>query len=245
MNSEKRPRPYIARWRTVVVSDKGPRDASTRLILVALAENAKHDGSRCFPSITTLMAATALSKRSVIAHLQKAADQGWLSKRRVRSQKGDWNHNSYQLVVPESLSAEFALSPYIGGAKSAPKKVQNLHPTGAKSAHEPDIEPDKEPVAHARPDGLPESVATELWSDFIDHRKSLKRPMTDKATKMLVAKLTQIEADGFSAADALRESIINGWRGVFPPKAGDRTANTVKPSQRRVSPSDHWITSYD
>ncbi|MES1953527.1 putative phage replisome organizer [Salinisphaera hydrothermalis EPR70] len=80
----------------------------------------------------------------------------------------------------------------------------------------------------------------------MDHRKQIRKPMTSKAVSMLVSKLTRMEAEGHNAGDALQESIINGWQGVFPPKAGDRTVSpAARPSQRRVSPSDHEISSYD
>ncbi|MES1924708.1 hypothetical protein T31B1_05255 [Salinisphaera sp. T31B1] len=80
----------------------------------------------------------------------------------------------------------------------------------------------------------------------MDHRKAMKKPMTGKAVSMLVAKLAGMEQQGHHAGGALRESIINGWQGVFPPKAGDRMPPPAgRPSQRKASPSDYEISSYD
>lgn len=118
---------------------------------------------------------------------------------------------------------------------------------GERFSHEQEREQEREQgKARARPPGLPDSVNDELWSDFVDHRRQIKKPMTSKAVSMLVAKLARMETDGHNAGNALAESIINGWQGVFPPKAGDRTAPPAgRPSRRRVSPSDHEISSYD
>lgn len=62
---------------------------------------------------------------------------------------------------------------------------------------------------------LPDNVPPELWAEFVAHRSEIKKKLTPTATKQL---LTRLRGFGPSAGTALRDSIANGWTGVFPPK---------------------------
>lgn len=52
--------------------------------------------------------------------------------------------------------------------------------------------------------------------DFVEHRKSIKKPMTEKAMGLLVKNLEDLSGgDGNKAVAIMEQSIINGWQGVF------------------------------
>lgn len=59
---------------------------------------------------------------------------------------------------------------------------------------------------------LLEVASREAVEDFIAHRKAIKKPMTEKAAKMIANKLR----DNPQADDVLCLSIENGWPGVYP-----------------------------
>ena len=54
--------------------------------------------------------------------------------------------------------------------------------------------------------------------EFVKHRKSLKAPMTTRALKQLMNKLNLLATNDFTKIEILNESILNGWKGVFPLK---------------------------
>ena len=54
--------------------------------------------------------------------------------------------------------------------------------------------------------------------EFVKHRKSLKAPMTTRALKQLMNKLNSLATNDFTKIEILNESILNGWKGVFPLK---------------------------
>ena len=54
--------------------------------------------------------------------------------------------------------------------------------------------------------------------EFVKHRKSLKAPMTTRALKQLVNKLNSLATNDSIKIEILNESILNGWKGVFPLK---------------------------
>lgn len=65
---------------------------------------------------------------------------------------------------------------------------------------------------------LPEFINPKTWKDFLDMRKEIKKPATQKAQELLVKELTKFHEQGQDPNAILEESIINSWRGVFPLK---------------------------
>ena len=64
----------------------------------------------------------------------------------------------------------------------------------------------------ATPFVLPENIDSDTWKAFIEHRKKLKAPMTDRAKSLMVNKLNKLNGN---PNDILNQSIENGWKGVF------------------------------
>lgn len=52
--------------------------------------------------------------------------------------------------------------------------------------------------------------------DFIAFRKTIKAPMTDKAVELMIGKLDSMTADNNEKIRILEQSILNGWKGIFP-----------------------------
>lgn len=53
---------------------------------------------------------------------------------------------------------------------------------------------------------------------FIEHRKKLKKPMSDNAVKLMIDKLNKLSPSIDEQIKILNESIMNGWQGIFPLK---------------------------
>ena len=86
-------------WRKAVVSESG-LPPTTRHVLLTLSIWMNEAGEGCYPSIATLVESTGLSNRSVITHLQVAAEKGWIkvSQHGFRGKK--WRANEYKAVWP-------------------------------------------------------------------------------------------------------------------------------------------------
>lgn len=65
---------------------------------------------------------------------------------------------------------------------------------------------------------LPEWLSHESFEAFEEHRKKLKAPMTPLAKSRLIAELSRLREDGNEPVAVLDQSILNGWKGVFPLK---------------------------
>ena len=53
---------------------------------------------------------------------------------------------------------------------------------------------------------------------FIEFRKKIKAPMTPRAIDLLISNLNKLSQDKQTQIAIINQSILNGWKGVFPLK---------------------------
>lgn len=53
---------------------------------------------------------------------------------------------------------------------------------------------------------------------YIDMRKAIKKPMTEKALKMIFTKLDKIGKSAPEKIEIINQSVMNSWQGIFPIK---------------------------
>jgi len=72
----------------------------------------------------------------------------------------------------------------------------------------------------------PEFISPNVWDDFIQHRRSLKAPLTRRACELIFKKLEGWkEANGWSPDDVLNQSIEKGWKGIFELEVAKKSAS--------------------
>ena len=72
---------------------------------------------------------------------------------------------------------------------------------------------------------------------FVEHRKSMKKPMTDRAIKLMITNLNKLSPDVNVQIEILNQSIINGWQGIFPLK----NQNNQKKGSGRKEVVPDWM----
>ena len=80
-------------------------------------------------------------------------------------------------------------------------------------------EPKKEKIAVA-PSVWPEWIPLEAWYAFLEMRKNIKKPPTEKAVELLLAKLKKFKDAGQDVQAILEKSITNNWQDVYEIKEG-------------------------
>ncbi len=75
----------------------------------------------------------------------------------------------------------------------------------------------------------PEWLPIQTWNAFLESRKKLKAPATEEAARRLVGELGKLRTKGHSPEAVLNESIMRGWRGVFPLKDQTASGNVAIP----------------
>jgi hypothetical protein len=80
---------------------------------------------------------------------------------------------------------------------------------------------------------IPPSIRMETWLAFEDHRKKLRKPMTNKARNLIFSECEKIGGD---PNDLLEQSILRGWTGVFPVKVQNVGTFQQVPTPKKKSP---------
>lgn len=75
---------------------------------------------------------------------------------------------------------------------------------------------------------LPDWLDKNLWADFKEMRKKLRRPMTLKAEELIVRKLDKLRAAGDDPREVLEQSIERSWQGVFPVRVDYRRSGETE-----------------
>jgi len=65
-------------------------------------------------------------------------------------------------------------------------------------------------------------IDPELWADFVQHRKDIKKPLTQTAQKRMLARLSRFLEQGMNVDAMLERSIVNGWQDVWPEQKESR-----------------------
>ena len=66
---------------------------------------------------------------------------------------------------------------------------------------------------------LPEWLPENIWNDFVELRKFIKKPMTDRAKQLMLSNLQKIKDNGHDPILAINKSIANNWSDIYEPKS--------------------------
>lgn len=96
--------------------------------------------------------------------------------------------------------------------------------------------PKKEKVAVA-PSVWPEWIPLETWYAFLEMRKKMKKPPTEKAVELLLAKLKKFKDAGQDVQAILEKSITSNWQDVFEIKENKSFAQQAADVARSTVPA--------
>jgi len=77
--------------------------------------------------------------------------------------------------------------------------------------------------------GFEDDMFLKAWSEFVEHRREIKHPMSERAANLILAKLKKFSVE--VGVEAINRSISSGWRDVFPEKATQRVGVKGRPSR--------------
>jgi hypothetical protein len=78
---------------------------------------------------------------------------------------------------------------------------------------------------------LPEWLPASSWSDWMDHRQEIKKPMTARGAELTLAKLTKLRLKGHDPTELIENAIENRWQGIYAPRVETRNANLQSSSK--------------
>lgn len=77
----------------------------------------------------------------------------------------------------------------------------------------------------------------EAWQEFQRMRKSIRKPMTEYAKKLMLKRLKEmVDKEGQSAQEVLDQSIVNCWQNIYTVKV-EQQLQAFSPARLSVVPS--------
>ena len=70
-----------------------------------------------------------------------------------------------------------------------------------------------------------EWIPTDPWAGFLEMRKKIRKPPTDRAIALIVKQLERLRDDGHDPGAVLDQSTRNNWQDVFPVKGTNGNGN--------------------
>ena len=64
---------------------------------------------------------------------------------------------------------------------------------------------------------IPDFIDSELWQDFEQHRKEIRKPLKPTTKKYILKKLAVMYQSGIDVNKAILQTLENGWQGIFEP----------------------------
>ena len=165
-----------------------------------------------------------VNKSTVIRSFKKLIENDLLE-----TEKENGNANKYFLKKIKSVKKDDQCQNATGG-KMQPDQWQNATATSGK------MQPNKEEIKKnniIRKNIYISERFKQAFSDFLEMRKTIKKPATEKAKEMIMIKLEKLNNEE-KAIEMLERSVINNWQDVYEMK--ERSTNgskNYKPNNKR------------
>ena len=200
-----------------------------KMILIKLADQANDIGV-CWPSYDSIAKTCEISKRSVITHIQKLEEQGFLRiEKRYNTEAGKNFSNKYHLTLSKGsandsplkgganaalvqMSVEGSEGDSLGGAGAAPKPINepinepiNKDTTQKKKASDKEVK--FKPVK-------PKQVSDQVWNDLLAVRKAKRAVDSQTAWTRLGNSVDKAQkVTGHSLEDIYSYWVKRSWAG--------------------------------
>lgn len=140
--------------------------------------------------------------------------------RRIEPIDGGWrllNHAKYRDMRDEEIRLE---QNRIAQAKYREKvsKVADSKPQSAQADTYTEAEAEsKEKTKTGRAIALPDWLPKESWDAWLEVRKRVKAPNTERALKLAIGDLEKLREQGHDPGGVLDNATKRGWRGLYAP----------------------------
>ncbi len=205
-----------------------------------------------YPTVERIMQELNISENSFRRYRKELEDKGYITIE-FRNIKGT-NRNVYKInnsveqkKEPQNLTpSKFGTLP-----KSTPSKFGTQIIKDSKEYNNKNIINNKEKKEKTEihfTSIYQSEEFKETFNEFIDMRKSIKKPATNKAIEMIIIKLEKVNNEE-QAIKMLERSIINNWQDVYEiQERGNNGSKNYKPNstgKREVITRDYYAGTED
>ena len=209
--------------------------ANTKILLLVLMTHRNREKGYAYPSQSTLIKKTGLSKNTLLKCLDELEKEGYIKRFKEKGENNKYHIdiNFINSKVGASIKNDTGSSiknDTGGSIKINTLKVRDISNKKEKENKKSNI--DKIIEAYTKNDLLVEAIR-----DFIKMRSTIKKPLTDRGLKGILNKLDIFATNDLDKVEILENSIMNCWQGVFelknkkvPTKVDTKNNNLVNPS---------------
>ena len=209
--------------------------ANSKILLLVLMTHRNREKGYAYPSQSTLIKKTGLSKNTLLKCLDELEKEGYIKRFKEKGENNKYHIdiNFINSKVGTSIKNDTGSSiknDTGGSIKINTLKVRDISNKKEKENKKSNI--DKIIEAYTKNDLLVEAIR-----DFIKMRSTIKKPLTDRALKGILNKLDNFTNNDLDKIEILENSIMNCWQGVFelknkkvPTKVDTKNNNLVNPS---------------
>lgn len=228
-------------WQSAVL--QSGCESTTKYVLLVVGTYMNQHGDGAFPSYATLSKAASLNRATVIRHITAGAKAGYLRIRIRHDREGERDSNHYQIAFPDAeVVAQsnhlVAQSNHGGRAKrlgvvaqsdpNTPVEHPKEHKTRASRVSPENGQTDEQAKRMKASDLIDDGIDADLARDFLQHRKTKKAPLTERAYSGIKREAAKA---GWNLTDALTKAIERNWVGfeaewVAKAQAGQKNAAT-------------------
>lgn len=119
---------------------------------------------------------------------------------------------------------------------SCVQKISRKSPPPSSSSSSSSKKESRKKESARTPFSLPEWFPPEAWSLFLDHRKKIRAPVTEKAYQRMVQKFEKLMAQGWPPEKAVDVMIEKGWRWLDPTWESVAKIAAPQPAQAERTP---------
>lgn len=173
----------------------------------------------------------AIKKQLIDIHKKIYVENGFIKNRKCTEKLEKSWANISQKSEAGKVSAEKRKA--LKNNKPVSTAVATPVPTSVPTNQEPNNQypikeerkrpPKKSGVVFVRPDWIPEQP----WQAFCEHRKKIKKPMSEDAMVLTVKELDKLRQQACSPEEVLNQSIQRGWAGVFEIRGVNGNETTI------------------
>lgn len=227
------------------------KPASMKLVLLSLCDRAD-EYHRCYPSIYRLHDDTGLDRKTIMSSIQKLVEAGILRVEKTNGTVSIYHlvgvEDKHQTSTNSGIGQEERTSTK-NGTGPVPKlppvpKTVPVPKTGHDQYQKRDTyqyqkrycEPINEPIKNRNKEktkkntsqkidlqNLPSEISETIAQAYIEHRKLIKKPLTQFAFDLAIKESLRAPEAGMTPEQLIEYSIRNGWQGINVDWAKNRT----------------------
>ena len=186
-------------------------NSSRKFVMIALANYANADGE-AYPSCAALEQITEMNRKTILAATRSLCDSGFIS------DTGQRKGRTGQVIVYKINGLNSTENGTVPKTEQYRKRIVTVPKTGHGYPKEPSgIDIKNKQKEKPEDMALPEFMTREAWKEFIEHRKQIKKPMTQLAAEKMLKNFVKYHEQGHDVQAMIDKAIECGWQSVYPP----------------------------